>query len=59
MKIKNLFWGMLAFAGIITMASCQQDDFVGGETAGDYVDATFTVATTDGISTRAIVTEQQ
>ena len=55
MKIKNLFWGMLAFAGIITMASCQQDDFVGGETAGDYVDATFTVATADGISTRATI----
>ena len=55
MKIKNLFWGMLAFAGIITMASCQQDDFVGGETAGDYVDATFTVVTADGISTRATI----
>ena len=55
MKIKNLFWGMLAFAGIITMASCQQDDFVGGETAGDYVDATFTVSTADGISTRATI----
>ena len=54
MKINNLFFGMLAFAGIIAMASCQQDDFVGGETAGDYVDATFTVATADGISTRAI-----
>ena len=54
MKIKNLFFGMLAFAGMLAVASCSQDDFVGGETAGDYVDATFTVSTPDGIGTRAI-----
>ncbi|MBR5476478.1 MAG: right-handed parallel beta-helix repeat-containing protein [Bacteroidaceae bacterium] len=55
MKIKNLFFGMLAFAGMLAVASCSQDDFVGGETAGDYVDATFTVSTADGISTRATI----
>ena len=54
MKLKHLFMGVLAFAGILAVASCQQDDFVGGEVTGDYVDATFTVATPDGISTRAI-----
>ncbi|MBR5475892.1 MAG: right-handed parallel beta-helix repeat-containing protein, partial [Bacteroidaceae bacterium] len=45
----------LAFAGMLAVASCSQDDFVGGETAGDYVDATFTVSTADGISTRATI----
>ena len=54
MKLKHLFMSVLAFAGILAVASCQQDDFVGGEVTGDYVDATFTVATPDGISTRAI-----
>ncbi|MBR5476430.1 MAG: hypothetical protein IKV17_06370 [Bacteroidaceae bacterium] len=55
MKIKNLFFGMLAFAGMLSVASCSQDDFVGGESADNYIDATFTVSTADGITTRAII----
>ena len=47
--------GVLAFAGILAVSSCQQDDFVGGEVAGDYVDVTFTVSTADGINTRATI----
>ena len=55
MKLKHLFMGVLAFAGILAVSSCQQDDFVGGEVAGDYVDVTFTVSTADGINTRATI----
>ena len=47
--------GVLAFAGILSMSSCQQDEFVGGEVAGDYADVTFTVSTADGINTRATI----
>ena len=55
MKVKNLFLSMLAVAGMLAVASCSQDDFLGGNTTGDYVDATFTVSTADGIGTRATI----
>jgi len=53
MKIKNLF-SMLAMAGMLFATSCSQDEAIGGAAAGDFVDATFTIGTADGMGTRAI-----
>jgi len=53
MKIKNLF-SMLAMVGMLFATSCSQDEAIGGASAGDYVDATFTIGTADGMGTRAI-----
>ena len=54
MKIKNLF-SMLAMAGMLFATSCSQDEAIsGGASAGDFVDATFTIGTADGMGTRAI-----
>ena len=54
MKTKNLFFGMLAMAGMLFATSCSQDEVISGSSAGELVDATFTIATEDGIGTRAI-----
>ncbi len=46
--------GMLATAGILSMASCQQEDLPKASADGDYVNARFILESPDGISTRAI-----
>ena len=54
MKIKNLFSSILAIASMLLVVSCSQDDILNTPTSDEYVDATFTIATADGIGTRAI-----
>ena len=51
---KNLFWSMLALVGMLFATSCSQDELV-NESAGEFVDAKFKIATPDGIGTRAAV----
>ena len=51
---KNLVLSVLAAAGMLFATSCTQDDLRNGSANGDYIDATFTLATEDGIGTRAI-----
>ena len=51
---KNLFWSMLAMSGMLFATSCSQDELV-NESAGEFVDAKFKIATPDGIGTRAAV----
>ena len=52
---KNLFMSMLAMAGMLFATSCSQDELLNEPTTGDYVNAKFTIGTTDGIGTRAAV----
>ena len=54
MKIKNLFSSILAIASMLLVVSCSQDDILNTPTSDEYVDATFTIATADGIGTRSI-----
>lgn len=51
---KNLVLSVLAAAGMLFATSCTQDDLRNGSADSDYIDATFTLATEDGIGTRAI-----
>ena len=51
---KNLFLSMLAMASMLFATSCSQDELV-NESAGEFVDAKFKIATPDGIGTRAAV----
>ncbi len=51
---KNLVLSVLAAAGMLFATSCTQDDLRNGSANSDYIDATFTLATEDGIGTRAI-----
>lgn len=55
MKRKNLFMSMLAMAGMLFATSCSQDELLNEPSAGDYVNAKFTIGTTDGIGTRATI----
>lgn len=50
---KNLVLSVLAAAGMLFATSCTQDDLRNGSANSDYIDATFTLATEDGIGTRA------
>lgn len=52
---KNLFMSMLAMAGMLFATSCSQDELLNEPTMGDYVNAKFTIGTTDGIATRATI----
>ena len=52
---KNLFMSMLAMAGMLFATSCSQDELLNEPSTGDYVNAKFTIGTTDGIGTRAAV----
>ena len=52
---KNLFMSMLAMAGMLFATSCSQDELLNEPTTGDYVNAKFTIGTTDGIATRATI----
>ena len=42
-------------AGMLFATSCSQDELLNEPTTGDYVNAKFTIGTTDGIATRAAV----
>ena len=45
---------MLAMAGMFFATSCSQDELFNESTNGDFVNATFTIGTADGIGTRAV-----
>lgn len=45
---------MLAIAGMLFATSCSQDELFNESTNGDFVNATFTIGTADGIGTRAV-----
>ena len=53
MKKKNLFFGMLAMSGMLFATSCSQDELLNESSTADYVNATFTIGTNNGIGTRA------
>ena len=52
---KNLFMSMLAMAGMLLATSCSQEELLPEPSNGDFVNATFTIGTTDGIGTRATI----
>lgn len=52
---KSLFWSMLAMAGMLFGTSCSQDELLNTPSNGEFVNATFTIGTTDGIGTRATI----
>lgn len=52
---KNFFMSMLAMAGMLFATSCSQDELLNEPTTGDYVNAKFTIGTSDGIATRATI----
>lgn len=54
MRTKKLFFSVLALAGMLFANSCTQEDIV-GEASGDFVSATFTLSTADGLATRAAI----
>ena len=54
MRTKKLFFSVLALAGMLFANSCTQEDVVGGA-SGDFVSATFTLSTADGLATRAAI----
>ena len=54
MKKRNLFLGMLTMVGMFFATSCSQDELFNESTNGDFVNATFTIGTADGIGTRAV-----
>ena len=45
---------MLAMAGMFFATSCSQDELFNESSNGDFVNATFTIGTADGIGTRAV-----
>lgn len=55
MMTKNLFFSMLAMTGMLFATSCSQDELLNEPSTGDFVDATFTIGTTDGIGTRVTI----
>ena len=55
MKKKNLFMSMLAMASMLFATSCSQDEVLNESATDDFVNATFTVSTSAGIETRAVV----
>ena len=54
MKTKNLFLSMLAMASMLFATSCSQEELVNEPIADEYVSATFTIGTADGIGSRTI-----
>ena len=54
MKKRNIFLGMLTMVGMFFATSCSQDELINESTNGDFVNATFTISTADGIGTRAV-----
>lgn len=51
---KNIFLSILALASMLFATSCSQDELINESTDGDFVNATFTIETADGIGTRAV-----
>lgn len=51
---KNIFSSILALASMLFATSCSQDELINESTNGDFVNATFTIETADGIGTRAV-----
>ena len=51
---KNIFLSILALASMLFVTSCSQDELINESTNGDFVNATFTIETADGIGTRAV-----
>ena len=54
MKKRNIFLGMLTMVGMFFATSCSQDELINESSNGDFVNATFTIVTADGIGTRAV-----
>lgn len=52
---KQKFFSVLALAGMLFATSCSQDEIVNDAANGDYVNATFTLNTADGIASRATI----
>ncbi len=52
MKTKNLFLSMLAVAGVLFSTSCSKEEVVSNPSS-EFVNATFTLGTANGIGTRA------
>ena len=52
---KNLFWSMLAMSGMLFATSCSQDELLNESVTSDFVNAKFTIGTSDGIGTRATI----
>ena len=51
---KNIFLSILALASMLFATSCSQDELINESTNEDFVNATFTIETADGIGTRAV-----
>lgn len=51
---KNLFLSMLAMTSMLFVTSCSQDELVNEAPNADFVNATFTISTADGMGSRAI-----
>ena len=49
MKKRNIFLGMLTMVGMFFATSCSQDELINESSNGDFVNATFTIETADGI----------
>ena len=52
--MKKYLYSALALIGMLFMNSCSQDDLVPEPNNGDFVNASFTIGTTEGIGTRAV-----
>ena len=52
---KNLFMSMLAMASMLFATSCSQDELINESATSDFVNATFSIGTSDGIATRATI----
>lgn len=52
MRKKNLFFSMLTMASMLFATSCSHEEVLNEPTSSDFVDATFTISTPEGIETR-------
>ena len=52
--MKKYLFSALALTGMLFMNSCSQDELVNGPIDGDFVNATFSLSTTEGLGTRAV-----
>ena len=52
--MKKYLFSALALSGMLFMNSCSQDGLVPEPNNGDFVNASFTIGTTEGIGTRAV-----
>ena len=54
MRKKNLFMGMLAMASVLFATSCSQEEVVSQAPVDEYVNASFSIATSDALGTRSV-----